>query len=311
MLSLTFCYIYYHKLIIKADFYSFDSSAGIYPVLNFEAIKVLQYRMLVPFVFKFFSLFFAFSDKAVYFILCLVQTVIILYLFRLLLDEFFENRQINALIAPVIMYPMVWNYIILNGQTFYVDFSILIFILLGYILILKNNIPLLVLTFFIGCLNHDSIGFIIVMYVLYNYKKIFTLKVILTALIMTVIFVGVKYTLSQVFINNFGVSFRMNHERNFSVAVDFSDRRLFRNVFLVYGGLHIIVLLGLKSYIWKKLSPEKIAINFTFFPYIFLIFFIHTIDEIRNYIASIPFIIIPFLVYISSMEGSFLRLKEK
>jgi hypothetical protein len=227
------------------------------------------------------------------------------------LDEFFEDRKINLLIAPVIVYPMAWDYIILNGQTFYVDFSILIFILLGYVLILKNNIPLLILTFFFGCLNHDSVGFLIVMYLLYNYKKLFTLKVILGTVAMAIIFIGIKYTLSQVFINNFGVSFRLNHERNFSVAVDFSDRRLFRNIFLVYGGLHVIVLLGLRNPIWSKIPFEKVAINFTFIPYIFLIFFIHTIDEIRNYIASIPFVLIPFLIYMSSIDSSFLKLKTK
>ncbi len=41
-----------------------------------------------------------------------------------------------------------------------------------------------------------------------------------------------------------------------------------------------------------------------------IIFFIHSIEEIRNYIAAMPFVLLPFLIYMSTLKGSFLKLKE-
>lgn len=310
MISLTFCYVYYQKLIVKADFYSYDSSCAIYPVIDFTALKVLQYRMLVPFSFAALKFFLPLPDKAVYFILAVIQTIIILYIFYRLLNEYFDSKGINALIAPLITYPMVWNYTILNGQNFFVDFSILIFILLGYYFIIREKTNYLLITLLIGCVNHDSIGFLIPMYLLYNYKHLFTKKVIVTTVIMVVIYTGVKYILSEVFVNNPGLSFRLNHERNFNYAFEMPLSHVLRNIFLIFGGMHFFVLAGVNSPIWKKVPMNRIMINFTFFPYLILIFFIHSIDEIRNYIAAIPFIVIPFLIYMSSFNRSFIKLRD-
>jgi hypothetical protein len=311
LFSLTFCYLYYQKLVVKADFYSYDSSSGIYAVLNFEAIKVLQYRLLVPFVFKILSLVFPFGDKAVYFLLTVIQTFIIIFVFYHLLNEYFVDRKFNAVIAPVIIYPMVWNYIILNGQLFYVDFSILIFILLGYLFIVRDETRLLLLTFLAGCFNHDSVGFLIVMYLLYNYNKIFTRKVLLTAALMSAIFIAIKYTLSIVFIDNYGVSFRLNHIRNYEHIFEIPLHRNIRNILLIYGGLHILVIIVIRNKVWQRISFSKLAINLTIIPYILVIYFIHSIEEVRNYIASIPFVLIPFLIFLSTIKRSFLILHEK
>src|SRR4030095_3298255 len=125
------------------------------------------------------------------------------------------------------------------------------------------------------------------------------------------IYTGIKVILSQVFINNEGPTFRWNYGRNFYYAEYMPIHRIVRNIVLIYGGLHIFVALGLKNPIWKKISKDLIAINLVFFPYVLMIFLIHSIEEIRNYIASIPFIVIPFIIYASSIEGTFLKLKVK
>lgn len=311
LISLTFCYIYHQKLSNHADFYSYDNSAGIYPVTEFIALKGLQYRLLIPFTFKAIWFVTRLPDKAVYFILIIAQTLIIIFIFYRLLNQIFEDRIKNAVIAPIIAYPMAWNYIILNQQIFFVDYSNLLFILLAYLLIIRNKNKLLLVTFIFACLNHDSSGFIPLMYLFYNYKKIFTKPVMLNLFLLGFMYVGIKLILSQVFINNEGPSFRWNYVRNFYYAEYMPIHRIVRNIVLIYGGLHIFVALGLKNPIWKTINKQLIAINLVFFPYVLVIFLIHSIEEIRNYIASIPFIIIPFLIYVSSIEGNFLKLKVK
>lgn len=309
--SLTFCYVYYHKIGVRSDFYSPESSSGIISVINFEAIKVIQYRLFVPFLYKLLSLFIPLPVNAVYFILLVLLCFAVIYIFYRLLNEYFTDRKINALIAPVIIYPMVWNFIILNGQSFYVDFSNLIFVLLGYYFIIKKMDIALLITIFIGSLNHDSIGFLIPMYLLFNYKKIFTGRVIVITMLLVLIIAGIKAILSEVFINNFGLSFRWNHIRNFYLINELPITHTIRNIFLIFGGLHLIVFASIKNPVWKKISGPRSMINMTFIPYVIIIFFIHSIEEARNYITAIPFIIIPFLIYLSSLNGNFLKLKEK
>lgn len=310
ILSFTFCYIFYQKLIVKADFYSIDSSCAIYPVIDFTALKVLQYRMLVPFSFAALKFIMPLPDRGVYFVLAVIQTFIILKIFHKLLNEYFQDKRINEWIAPVILYPMVWNYTILNGQNFFVDFSILIFILLGYYFIIREQDKYLIITLLIGCVNHDSIGFLIPMYLLYNYRRLFTRRVIVTTILLTGIYAGVKFILSEVFVNSPGLSFRLNHIRNFATPFEMPISHVVRNLILVFGGLHIVLLAGLRNPVWKKIPMGRIMINFTVFPYIFIIFFIHSIEEIRNYIAAIPFILIPFLIYMSTFTNTLLKLRD-
>lgn len=310
MLSLSFCYVYYQKLVADADFYSYDSSSAIYPVIEFTALKVLQYRMLVPFTFAFLKSFIPASDNGIYFILILMQTMVILYVFYRLLNEYFEDRGINALIAPFILYPMLWNYTILNGQLFFVDFSLLIFILLGYYFIVREKTAPLLFVLLLGCVNHDSVGFLIPMYVLYNFRRLFKVKTIVNILAMIIIYTGVKFVLSEVFVNSPGLSFRLNHIRNFNYSFEMPVHLLIRNIVLVFGGLHFFVLGSIRNGVWKKIPKERIMINFTILPYIVIIFFIHSIEEIRNYIAAMPFILVPFLIYMSTLKGSFIKLRE-
>jgi hypothetical protein len=149
------------------------------------------------------------------------------------------------------------------------------------------------------------------MYLLFNYKKIFTGRIILISILLTLITVGVKTVLSEVFINNAGASFRWNHIRNFYLVNYLPVTHTIRNIFLIFGGLHLIILASIKNPVWKKVSGPRIMINMTFILYVIIIFFIHSIEEIRNYITAIPFIIIPFLIYLSSLNSSLLVLKEK
>jgi hypothetical protein len=191
LISLTFCYVYYQKIGTRSEFGNPESTSGLLAVLKFEAIKVIQYRLLVPFLYKLLSLVLPFSTAGVYSVLLVIQCFIVLYVFYKLLNEYFEDRRVNMLLAPIIIYPMVWNFIILNGQSFFVDFSNLTFILLGYYFIIKKRDIALLVTILTGSFNHDSIGFLIPMYLLFNYKKLFTGRVILITILLAVIIVGI------------------------------------------------------------------------------------------------------------------------
>jgi hypothetical protein len=113
-------------------------------VLNFEALKPIQFRVLIPFIFKGIQsivfLVYPIPDKALFFIITISLCYFILLSFYFLLNEYFKSKATNCWLAAIIIYPMVWNYVIMNGQFFYMDFSVLLVIILGFYAIVRKSI---------------------------------------------------------------------------------------------------------------------------------------------------------------------------
>ena len=144
------------------------------------------------------------------------------------------------------------------------------------------------------------------MYLLFNYKEMFRLKTISYTVIMAVIFVLLKKVFEIIFINNPGLSFRINVDYNTGFIPTYPFRAA-RNSLLILGGLHLFVLYFFISGRWKAFKTKYLYINLTIIPYIIIIFFIHTLFEARNYISAIPFITILFLLFFSTQKNSFLK----
>jgi len=305
--SMGFCYVYYHKIFYYANFYQKDMG-GIYYILSFEALKPNQYRLFIPFTFKLFKTIFAFvPDKGAYYVMILILTFFILVIFYNILNVYFKNRNVNQWMALVLLYPMIWHYVILNQMFDFTDFAYLFFLLAGYLCILKRSHKLLLLVFLAGTFNHDSTGFLIIMFLLFNIKDLFKKKTIFYASVMAVIFFAVKKLLEYIFISNPGISFRFNYTYNFFSFVTEPAHIVIRDIFLFFGGLHIFVLYFFISGRWKNFKTKYLFINLTIIPYIIIIFLIHTTFEARNYITAIPFVIILFLMFFTTQQNSFLK----
>ncbi|MGH2575550.1 MAG: hypothetical protein ACRDFC_07615, partial [Ignavibacteria bacterium] len=310
LISITFCYLYYHKFIVNADFYSPDSSGGIYAVLNFEALKPIQYRVLIPFIFKALSVIKLISDKALFFLMTIALTYFILLSFYFLLNKYFLSKAHNYWLSPVIIYPMIWNYIILNGQFFYMDFSVLLIIILGMYFIVSGKYNLLLLTFFLGTLNHPSVGYLLIAFLLFNYRRLLNKKTIIYGASMVVIYLAVYGIMNMVFTSRSGYFVIFNLPRNLSLFSILPEHIILRDLIFNFGGLHIFLLIFFVTGLWKGFRSPLLYINLTIIPYFLSVLISFSIEEIRNYIAIIPFIIIPSLIYLSTFENSFLKTVE-
>lgn len=305
--SLSFVYVYFHDLFYDINFYD-KAAGGIYYILSFDALKPNQYRLLVPLMFKLFKSTFPFiPDKAAFFAITWTFAFFIMVMFYNILNVYFTNKKSNQWLAFVLFYPMFWHYIVINQIFEFTDFANLLLTLLGYYFIIKKNNKLLILTFLIGTFNHDSIGFLIVMYILFNIKRILKKDAILNTLIMVVLFIAVKKLMEYIFISNPGLSFRLNYNHNIMAFTKEPLHRVIRNIFLMFGGLHLFVLYFFVSGKWKKFNTEYLYITLTIVPYVIIIFLIHTTFEARNYIAAIPFILLQFLLYFTTHRNSFLK----
>ena len=315
VISVTFCYLYYHKFIEKADFHGVQSSGGIYAVLDNTAIKPMQFRLLIPIIFiaikKLINIFHSISDGALFFAIAIAQCYLILLSFYFLLNQYFQNRAANLWIAPVIIYPMVWNFIIVNGQFFYMDFGVLLVITLGYYLIVSEKNGWLLVVFCIGLLNHPSVGYLIPAFLLFNYRKLFKKKTIIYAAVMSVLYVATYTFLDYIFPRVGGYFIIYNLPRNLSLFHSLPFHIIIRDLLFVFGSMHLLVALLVFTGLWKKFKGPLLYINLVTIPYVISVYINFSIEEIRNYIAVIPFVIIPALLFLSSLQNSFLAPLEK
>lgn len=311
MVSLTLCYVYYHKFISRADFFSPSSSGGIYAVLSGEAIKPIQFRILIPVIFKAVqSVIFIFReipDRVVFFLITITLCYMILFSFYMLLGEYFKGRAMNCWLASVIIYPMIWNFVIMNGQFFYMDFSILLIIILGFYTIVSEKYNWLLVVFFLGILNHPSAGYLIPAFLLYNYRKLFKIRTIIYTSVMSILYIGIYKLMDAYFPSTEGYFVIYNLPRNLSMIHVLPMHIISRDLLFNFGGLHIFALILFISSAWKKFRGPMLYINLVAIPYIISVLINFSIEEIRNYITIIPFILILTLLFLSSFENSFLK----
>lgn len=315
MLSATFCYLYYHKFINHADFYGTQSSGGIYAVLKFEAIKPIQFRILIPFVYKAIQsvvfILHPIADKPLFFLLTIGMCYLILLSFYFLLNEYFKSKAMNCWLASVIIYPMMWNFVIMNGQFFYMDFSVLLIIILGFYCIVSGKYNWLLLVFFLGLLNHPSVGYLIPAFLLFNYKKLLKKKTIIYTVIMTGMYLGAYKILNDIFASNHGYFIIFNLPRNLELYKELPLHIIGRDALFNFGGLHIFLIVFLFSGVWKRYKGPMLYINLIIIPYVLSVLINFSIEEIRNYIAIIPFIVILALLFLSTFDNPFLKVTDK
>lgn len=310
LVSCTFCYIYSQKFMPSANFHAACDGGGIYAVLNGIACKPVQLSILIPYLFKVVSLITFLNDKLVFVLTSVIITYFILLSFYALLNCFFRSKAHNCWLAPIIIYPMIWNYIILNGQFFFVDFCILLITVLGFYFIVREQYILLLLTFFIGALNHLTVGYLLIAFLLYNYKSVFKPKFVFKILGMLAIYISVYLFLNFKYSSNEGYMFSYTLPNNLGVFKNLSVYILLRDILFNFGGLHFFLIIFILSGQWKKFRRPMLYINFIIVFCILIVFILFTVNDIRNYIAAIPFIVVSCLLYLSNFENSFLRPTE-
>jgi hypothetical protein len=280
-------------------------------VLNGDAIKPIQFRILIPLLFKAaqFVIFLVkvIPDKALFFLMTIVLCYMILFSFYLLLGQYFKGKAMNCWLSAIIIYPMIWNFVIMNGQFFYMDFSILLIIILGFYCIVAEKYNWLLVVFFLGVLNHPSVGYLIPAFLLYNYRKLFKIRTIVYTVIMSFMYIAIYKLMDAYFPSTEGYFIIYNLPRNLSVFSFLPLHIILRDLLFNFGGLHIFILVFLISGTWKRFRGPLLYINLVIIPYVISVMVNFSIEEIRNYITIIPFVLILILLFLSSFENSFLK----
>jgi hypothetical protein len=301
MLSLSLAYLYYLKIVIP---HGENAAHSIISVSTFNTYKPYQFRLLVPFIFILFKPISFIPQKTIFlFYTALVIYLIILIYFKVL-SEYFQNTKANFILACSIIYPMIWNYVILNQSYQYYDFTAILIFTFGLYLIIKEKFFPLTIVLVIGVFNKETSGYLVFAYLLYNYKSLFTWKILFRTSLLVIVYIAIKVILSYVFRNNPGDTIEICLSSNIEIIKSiFSNTIYLKNILLNFGGIYISIFLLFLSSRWKKFPSKKLLfINLAFLPNIFLGFFVTYFDEVRVYAEFIPLVTTLFLVYLSTFK---------
>ncbi len=309
-------FVYYHKIIEPVDFYT-DEYGGVFRVLNLDAVSTIQFRFLVPLLIGVLHYTLDISPKA----LMWFYTIIFIYLtfiaFYRIINTYFKNEIFNSLIVMLIIYPLSWNLIAVNEIFFFTDTSSLFFMMLSLYFVLTRNYKFLIPVFFLGVVNHYSIGFIIPAFLLFNYKTIFKTTIIKYTAILFFLYSG-YYIIAKLMLPELPPErddgfLLADFERNFHHLKISPGHLILRDIFFNFGGIHIFTILFYFTPIWKKVKKEYTLYNLTI-----LIFVLMTLsgfglysEELRCYVPVLPFLIIPAMLFLSQFAPKLMPLRKK
>jgi len=306
LLAGVFCFLYYKKIVEPADF-SADNSID--RVITFHTWKPYQFRLLVPFIFVLLKPLSFIPQKTVFIVYDFIIVCFIIDVFNKTLTQYIQNKKAILWLSPVILYPMLWNYIILNQGFQFYDFTSVLIFTIGIYFILKEKFTYLLIVFIIGLVNKETIAYLGFAYVFFNYKKMFTKKIILNVLLMSALFVVYKLILNYLFQNNAGSTVEISYDANIYTIKQLPFNRIYqKDIFLNFGLLYVPVLLLFLTGRWKK-HPDrrKVYVNLVFLPYLLFGIFIIYFSEIRVYAELIPGISTLFIIYLSAFDKLNLR----
>lgn len=301
LLAGVLCYLYHKKIVAPVDW---NAPNSLNAVASFETAKPYQFRLLMPLLFAFVKPIAQLYGKYLYSAYNVVIVFWLLVVFYKLLCQYFKNKKLLLWLSPVILYPMLFNYVLLNQSFQYYDFTAILIFTIGLYFIIKENFTLFLVTFIIGLINKETAGYLIFAYLLYNYRSLLTRKVIVSTTVLGILFIGWKLLLGYIFRDNPGDSFEVGYSENIRIVKElFSNRVLLKNLALNFGGLYIFVILLFVTGAWKKFPNKKLLyINLVIIPYYIFGIYITYITEVRVYTELIPMITVLFLIYLSNFK---------
>lgn len=300
LLAVTFCFIYFQKIVSPADF---SGATGLSAVASFETYKPYQFRLLLPLIFKLFFLV-PFSQKFIFIAFSCAVVYLIIAAYNAVINEYFANTKLNFFLAPFILYPMVWNFIILNQTFSFYDLTCVFFFITGFYFVIKDNFKWLLITFIIALVNKESAIYLAFCYLLFNYKNIFSKKVILNTAVLGIIFLAYKLSLAYVFRNNPGGNFEIGLYANIEHIKQLATNRIYlKSIMFNLGLLYIFAILLFITGRWKLYKNRGLLfINLTIVPFILMGILTIYFVEVRVYSETFPLFSNLFLIYLSTFD---------
>ena len=144
-------------LFTKIHFQSTNESprAGLASLVNGEAHKPFQCRILIPLAARSMSALLSWDVRHSYRVIEFLVVALLLVSYRAHLLRFFGART-STFFSLLLLYPMLWNHCGLAKQYFPSEIPAILLFVLGVNCILARRVALLYLVFVLGCLNQET-----------------------------------------------------------------------------------------------------------------------------------------------------------
>lgn len=174
-------------------------------------------------------------------ILVMVTTIALLFFFAKLLNLWGLDKEKSMLLAPFILIPMVWNYVILSQIHYPEDIPSVLFFTLGLVALAEKKSTQFHVIFLLAIINRESAVFLVPSMFLMEIGRRKTSSLLLHSFVLIVTAFGIRLFLNNL-ISTDGALINVMHENNFRVNIQFLWSALQGNpealkMIMLFGGL--------------------------------------------------------------------------
>jgi hypothetical protein len=205
----------------------------------------------------------------------------------------FVGRGNAAALSPLLIYPLLWNLVLLNRLYYPFDLPSLLFFIMGLDFIYRRNSRGFYAAFVLGILNRETAAFLAFVFILRSYREMPMRRLLLHMGAQAAIFAGLKYGISAavgVHVDWFETTHLSFNRRVIGDMVTFRGNALkdWAKLLLSFGGLWLLL-----PFIWKR-QPIFIRRSLLLVvPFLLAMLLRAVIDEMRDYIELVPVVLTP------------------
>lgn len=248
-------------------------------LVAFQADRPFQERVLIPALLHIMNATTHLPILPIFQVLTVIITLAILIAFHVLLRQLIP-RQLAALGALGIVYPMLWNYCVYGPFRSPYDLPAVLLFICGLIAILKERWLLFYGVFIPGVFNRETIALLGAAYLLLAVGRSPPSTILLHVAAQAVIWLSIKYVLGLIFAGNPGDPFQMHLATNIDNIVHL---RVLTPLALMYGGAWLAIPLSWRTQSWVVKRLVWLAP-----PYYALVALIGNLHELRIYNELVP-----------------------
>jgi len=300
LVSMMFCGIYYQTTYSWSaeNFLGYADSHHEPPFGS----AIFKYRVLMPLLGRGLASVTGADLRLVYCGLAFLSVFCLLIAYRGYLSNFLRP-EFATVMSVGIVYPMLWNFCLLNNIYLPFDLPAVLFFILGCHYIYQRKWHIYYPVFVLAVLNRDTSGFLVFVLLFCLFREMKSGRLLRHLIAHVFIYVGLKYLLYSVLGPDPRVFSTCRLTSNVKVVSDilaFSGNgpKDLAKLVLVFGGTWLAI-----PWLYRTQPRFLKRCILTMIPFLVVISFMGVIDESRCYAEMIPVILTPVIYAVAHELG--------
>jgi hypothetical protein len=281
-----------------ADFAKYVGPPSQWPVEE----TTFRFRLLMPLVGRALTLATGINPEWIFKGLTFASVLLLLFFYRRYLTNFVAPKP-AAVLAPALVYPLAWNFCLLNSLYFPFDMPSVLFFVMGCHFAYRRNWLAHYPTLVLAILNRETSVFLILIFALTVYGTMTPRRWLAHLVAQAIIWGGIKAIIFFAISGNPAVLTKSHLGYNLSVLGDMVRMRGnflkdWGKLILAFGGAWLIV-----PWIFRRQPTYIKRTLLVIAPFIILSLLKGVIDEMRIYGELIPIVATPIVYWVAEGLG--------